>query len=500
MGIIARQSSKKTIISFVGVLIGAISILFIYPNDKETYGLALFLFSMSNLLMIIISLGSHGLIIKYYPVFEKMKRAGFISLILMVVIFCVLLMSGLLYLLKPFFYKLLELLDFRLEQIKDNATAIYLLTILLVFIQIILNQASNFKRIVIPSILFELSYKIALPILILLVFLGRMNKDEFIIYYIIFFALVLLSLIFYLKSIGGLKFEKPAIGKLSKGLRKEMLVYMLFSGLNQIGANIVARIDTIMVATLISLTDTGIYGILLFMANVIDIPVRSINQIAGPVISSSMEHGDRENVSDVYKKSSINALITGLFIFLVMWAVLNNILQLMPKNEELLGYTNVFLFLGFGKLFDMTFSTNTHIIIYSKYYKYNLFFVLFLGGINLVLNYLLIQKYGMVGAAMATAISLVLYNVIKLFFIRIKLKYWPFTIETVKLLLVGMICFVFIYFLPDLMLNWIDLIIKGGIITLVYIALIKILKVNADIIVLLEDWFFKLIRLNKFNK
>ena len=121
MGIIARQSSKKTIISFVGVLIGAISILFIYPNDKETYGLALFLFSMSNLLMIIISLGSHGLIIKYYPVFEKMKRAGFISLILMVVIFCVLLMSGLLYLLKPFFYKLLELLDFRLEQIKDNA-------------------------------------------------------------------------------------------------------------------------------------------------------------------------------------------------------------------------------------------------------------------------------------------------------------------------------------------------------------------------------------------
>ena len=59
MGIIARQSSKKTLVSFIGVFIGAISVLFIYPNDKEIYGLALFLFSMSNLLMVVLSVGQH---------------------------------------------------------------------------------------------------------------------------------------------------------------------------------------------------------------------------------------------------------------------------------------------------------------------------------------------------------------------------------------------------------------------------------------------------------
>jgi O-antigen/teichoic acid export membrane protein len=492
MGIIARQSSKKTIVSFIGVLIGAISILFIYPYDKEIYGLALFLFSSANLLMIFLSAGSLGLIVKYFPVFEKRRIQGFLSFIFLVVGSTMVIASLLLLIAKPLLYQLLDWAAFDVEMIRKFSLPIYVLTVLLVFSYIFINHASNHRRIVVPSILFELTYKIALPILVLAAYLEWLNEEVFIRYYLGFFLLVVLGLLSYLLSLGALKVQKIERKKLSPPLKKEMASFMLFSALNNIGTTIVARVDTIMVATLISLNDTGIYGILLFMANVIDIPVRSINQIAGPVISSSMENMDRENVSRIYKKSSINSIVIGLFIFIFIWGLLPNIFQIMPDGEAMHAYKHVFLFLGLAKLIDMTFSTNTHILIYSRFYRYNLFFVLFLAVFNLVLNYFLIREYGMVGAALSSAISLAAYNVLKLFFIKINLQYWPFTLETLKMLCMAILLYLGVGFLPNVFNAWPDLFLKGFLIVSIYYLLLKLFRIRADIIVQAEDLLLRM--------
>jgi O-antigen/teichoic acid export membrane protein len=498
MGIIARQSSKKTIVSFIGVFIGALSILFVYPREKEIYGLALFLFSSANLLMIFLSAGSLGLVIKYFPVFRRMNISGFNTLIYIIVLVSMLLTSGLLFVFKPAIYALLELGKYDVGLIREHGWSIYLLTLLFILCYLVIYQASNHKRIVVPSIFFELGYKIVLPILIILVFYGLIVQEQFIQLYLLFFALVFMAILFYLAYLKQLRFSRIDLSKLTKKLRREMSVYMLFSGLNRIGSTIVARVDTIMVATLISLNDTGIYGILLFMSNVIDIPVRSINQIAAPVISSSIENNDQENVSSIYKKSSINSLLIGIFIFLLIWGLLPDIFYIMPESEDVSPFRNVFLFLALGKLIDMAFSTNTHILIYSKYFRYNLFFVLFLGTVNVILNYIFILKYGLIGAAVGTAISLVLYNVIKLFFIQVKLNYWPFTVQTLKLAVIAGLFFFAVGFLPSLSPGWGNLLFKGVTITVAFYILIKLFKVDADVIVsgenLLKKFYNKLVK------
>lgn len=482
MGVIARQSSKKTIVSFIGVLIGAISILFIYPYDKEMYGMALFLFSSANLLMIFLSAGSLGLIVKYFPVFEKKKIRGFLTLIFGVVSSTLILSSILLLIAKSFVYHLLDWAAFDVVMIRKFSLPIYLLTIFLVFSYLFINQASNYRRIVVPSLLYELSYKIALPLLVLGAYFEWLNEESFVRYFLLFFLLVMLGLAAYLVSIGAFKLQKVDRRKLERPLKKEMASFMLFSALNTIGTTIVARVDTIMVATLISLNDTGIYGILLFMSNVIDIPVRSINQIAGPVISTSIENEDHANVARIYQKSSINSLVIGLFIFILIWGLLPNIFQVMPDGESMQAFKHVFLFLGLAKLIDMTFSTNTHILIYSKYYRYNLFFVLFLALFNLILNYFLIREMGMVGAALSSAISLATYNVLKLFFIKYTLHYWPFTLQTIKMLIMGIILYLLVGFLPNFFNAWPDLFAQGLMIVLIYYLLLKVFVIKADIL------------------
>ena len=482
MGVIARQSSKRTIVSFAGVFIGALSTLFIYPLDTEIYGLALFLFSAANLLMIAMGMGSHGLVIKYFPIFKKEGIPGFVSLMLAISSATILLTTFLLWLLKQPLAKSLEWLHFDVGMIAQYSDIIYWLAVCMVFIYLLNYHASNYRRIVIPTIIIELTYKVILPVLVLLSVGGWLTQSRFTIVYAGYFAMVLLGIIAYLIHIKGLKLEAFKWAAVRLSLKREMVSYMFYSGLNQAGATIVARIDTIMVATLISLNETGIYGILLFMANVIDIPVRSINQIAGPVLSESLAHNDRQNVLSVYRKSSVNALVAGLYLFILIWALLPDIIAVMPEGEPIYAYQQVFLFLGLGKLVDMAFSTNTHILIYSRYYRYNLLFVLMLGITNLLLNYYLIDAFGAVGAAMATAISLALYNLVKLIFIQYTLRYWPFSLNTLRLVALGIISFFTSILLPSFFMSWIDLLVKGLLITAFYYGLIRLFRIRTELV------------------
>ena len=45
MGIIARQSVKNGIVNYAGVLLGAMSVFFVYSLDDNIYGLAQFIYN-----------------------------------------------------------------------------------------------------------------------------------------------------------------------------------------------------------------------------------------------------------------------------------------------------------------------------------------------------------------------------------------------------------------------------------------------------------------------
>jgi len=78
--------------------------------------------------------------------------------------------------------------------------------------------------------------------------------------------------------------------------------------------------------------------------------------------------------------------------------------------------------------------------------------------------------------------SLILYNIIKLIFIKIKMNYWPFSINTLKLLIMGTILYVIIGFIPDIFMNFLDLFLKGIIILVLYYLSVKVIRLDADVI------------------
>ena len=237
---------------------------------------------------------------------------------------------------------------------------------------------------------------------------------------IAFFAIALIVLMVYLAKLGGIS-RKVDLSFLTSRKLIRIGKYSLYSALGTLGSLLIFRMDAVMITGLLGEVSTGLYFNILVMAAVIDIPSQAIGKIAGPIISKSFNDNNHEEVQSIYIKGSINSLIVGMLIFLGIWFNLDAIISLSSKPEAFFGATQIFLFLGIAKLIDGLTGINTHILLYSRYYKFNLLFLLCLGVLNVFLNLVLIKQFDIAGAAMATLISLTLYNFIKLFFIKFTL-------------------------------------------------------------------------------
>tara|TARA_B110000046_G_C12611408_1_gene240973 strand:- start:119 stop:514 length:396 start_codon:yes stop_codon:yes gene_type:complete len=98
------------------------------------------------------------------------------------------------------------------------------------------------------------------------------------------------------------------------------------------------------------------------------------------------------------------------------------------------------------------------------------------------LNYYLIPKYGIAGAAYATTISLVLFNLIKHSFVLRKFKLTPFTSDYFKLLFISIICFSLNHISPEFQNPYLDGIIRTFSFAILFSVLYIALKVKTELL------------------
>lgn len=497
MGIIQRQGIKNSIISYIGVAIGAFSILFIYAQEeaKEIYGYAIFLTGMSEFLIPFASLGVTTLVVKFFPKFHKETEGdnGFLMLLFGLYLFSFGLFSLLLFLFKDAFLSLIgsSYLDPD-DVLKNNIHIVLPITFFSGMILILMHHCSNHLRIVVPEIIRTLGYKIWLPVIVAATVSAKMSIEMFTWGLVLFFFLAFLFLALYAFYIGTVQVRKPKANLVSEN-KKEMVSYAFFNGLNSIGTQLAFRIDAIMITLLLGYKSTGLYFILLFMASVIEKPASAIIKIASPIISKAWENNDKREIDLIYKKSSINLLIVGIPVFLMIWFGLRDLDLISAGTKNFYEGRNIFLLIGLAKLFDMVTSVNSQIIYYSTKYKYSLLFVLILGISNVVLNYHFITSYGLIGAAMATFVALIMFNVIKLIFINASFNLQPFTSATLKLVLLTIPVLLALYFAPIISNPFLNIIKNGLIVMTLYFPIVYISKVSPDLNLLIGNLYKKVL-------
>ena len=480
MGVIKRQGIKNSLVSYFGVLIGAVNVLFIYPISDatlEAYGLVRFLVDTSFLLMPFVMLGMGSLTVRFYPVFRDDEKShhGFL--------FNLLLGAGagmLLFALSFWLFKnqIIEIFSGK-ALIEKFLFFIIPFTCLIGLIELLTSYISNFHRIVVPAVL-NLFIKIALPTLVLFYYFQKIEIGWVVKGVLFNYFLVAVLFFVYLKHLGQLKL-KPDFGFLKKDLLKEMRSYAGYGILGLLGIMLATRIDTFMVGTMLGELDTGKYGILLFIASVIEIPRIALTKITSPIIADSFKNEDMEHVNELYKKSSLNLLIMGGLLFLFIFTNLTDLFEIMPGGEKFLPYYWVAFSIALAKIVDMATSINNQIIGFSKFFRFNFYAILFMAFFNVVANLIFIPKFEVLGAALATLLSITLYNLVKSFYVFRKFKMHPFTKETIWVVVLSIVTFAIATFVPSFGNLYLEIIARSILVLSIFGGAVFYFKLSPDI-------------------
>jgi len=327
MGVIQRQGLKHTIVSYFGVVIGLFSTIFIYPKVPELYGLFKVIIDATTLSVSFFSLGLSTHAVKFFPVFKNPKNGhhGFLGFLLIGSFIGFVFFLVCLPLIRYFLLDVLLKESASIELLTEFFYYLIPMVFLFTFNAIFYKYVSNFNRVVIPNI-FELFIKITVPVLSLL-FLGNLISTQFFVLGVILnYVLVFIGFLVYTKSLGQL-FFKLNLNFIQPPLQKEIKKFSLFGLLNALGSQLAFKIDTLMVAGMINVTSSGVYGIALVITEVISKPAKGIIAISSPIISASWKANDLDNIKMIYQKSSTVLLIIGLYVFLGIWGSINDLIR-----------------------------------------------------------------------------------------------------------------------------------------------------------------------------
>jgi O-antigen/teichoic acid export membrane protein len=236
-----------------------------------------------------------------------------------------------------------------------------------------------------------------------------------------------------------------------------------------------------MVTGLAGLSQTGVYTTAFYIGLVIEMPRRAISQISIPIISSALRKNDHTTVGKHYRKVSINQLIIGTLLYLGIVVNLENIYALVPNNQEFISGMPVVIIIGMAKLIDMAFSQNSEILMLSKHYRFNVVTVMILGFFTIILNYLLIPSYGITGAAVASLVALLLFNLTKFGFIWVKFGFQPFSGATLIVIAIGALSYFISSGIPYIYSTIPDILVRSIAVTALFLGPVLLLRISKDI-------------------
>lgn len=477
-----KQAFWFTAINYLGIAIGVLSTIFIYPNDKDFLGKVGFVDSIAQMLFPILVFGGAQALIHFYPNLSeenktKLFKYGIITIIsIAVVVLCAL-----------FFCQ------FAIKWDKYNYLFFaFPLALVLAFIELFKRQSANLQKIAVPTFYEKIIPKIALPIVFVLVLAHFFTEDIGIIVFIGFYFLLLILIAQYLFRYFSIKGSWQLQSLFQSISKKEYYNYCFYSFLGSFGSFLAFRIDGFMIPLFLEFDDNGAYRIAVNLASALAIPATGLFTIYAPQVSAWIKNQEFEVLKMKYIETSKLLFFVGALVFGCVIVGIESFFSLLPTADKLIASIPVIYILGANVLFNMATGFNSEIISYSKYYRFNIVAVLILVVLNISLNYFFLTQtdLGISGVAIASLISMSLFNTSKLIFIYQKFRMYPFDLSYFKLISIVFLVVFGVYIIPQNSNLWIDLLIKINLLVIVILLLVYQLK----LLPILNFWVSKIFK------
>ena len=488
MGIVINQSIKNTIITYIGFAIGAVNTLYMYVQflGDTYYGLVGYILSSANILMPLMAFGVHNTLIKYFNDYKTEKeKAEFLTFLLFLPLLLILPFSLIAYF---GYHQIATLLSKENPIVYDYIWQIPVIGLSMGYFEIFYAWVKVHMQSVLGNFIKEVVLRILISISLFAVYFNWITPVQFVYTLMGIYLLLMVVMKWF-----AYKVRFPSFSFVLPTNTKAIIIYSLFIILTGGIANLFLEIDKFMLNSYVKIENIAYYSVAIFIATVIAVPSRAMHQITYPITAKLMSENKYEDLNGLYKKTSITLQIIGGLIFIGILANINQLYLLLPKEYS--GGIFVVFTIGLSKYFDLLLGNNNAIIFNSKYYKTVLFLGVLLILVTVGLNMIFIPLYGLKGTAFATLLSITLYSLSKLLFVVLKMKLFPFSVNTVKSFGILVASFLLFYFWDFGFHPIISIVLKSTLITIFYLGLSFYFKLSVDINSMINKLFQKLLKM-----
>ncbi|MDC9723219.1 MAG: oligosaccharide flippase family protein [Urechidicola sp.] len=475
MGIVLKQSFRNTIILIVGFGIGGVNTLFLYTHflEESYYGLIIFILSTANILMPLMVFGMQHSVIKYFSSYkEKQDRDSLLtwSLILPLLIILPLGFFGTIA-----YETIASWISKENELIKDYTVLIFLCAIFMGYFEVFYAWTKVQMNSVFGNFIREIFARACASVLLFAVLLKWISPEQF---------MYAMTAVYFLRmlimKIYAFWIYFPKITLKRPDNFKEILRYSLYLILAGSAGTILLEIDKFMIPQLENIAEVAYYSVGIYIASVVAIPSRAMHQITYPITAKDLNDGNLEGVEKLYKQSSINLLIAGGLLFLIINLNIVDMYRIIDKPQYAVGVWIV-LMISVSELYKLALGTNGAILTNSKYYKMFFYFSIGMAFCVIVLNRYLIDLIGINGAALATLITILLFSTIKIIYIQSKLKMQPFSAKTGLILGLIVLLGSTFYFVNFSFHPIVNILLKSTLISIIYGIIVIRMKLSSDV-------------------
>ena len=422
MGVIAKQSIRGTIVTYLGIAVGIVTTFFVLTRflTTEEIGLARVLIDAATLFIGLAQLGTNASIIRFFPYFKEKdsdEDHGFFFWALVVPFVGFLILAIVFWACRV---PLCAWFGDKSSLFVDHYYFVLPLAFFMLYQAICESTCNVLMRIVVPRGVRELWVRVGLLAIYLLKAYNVISIDGLVIGICVNYAIAAIINLCYFFSLKKINLRPDwSFLRANKSLVRRYLTYTGFLIISAVTSVLAPTLSSFFVTAKMGLDSTGIFAIATYIAVMVSVPNRSVAAIASPQLALAIKEQNIDECSFLVRQVTRNMLLVGGLILLTMWVNIDLIFHILPNGATFATAKYIVLILGVSQLIMATFSICLNTLNYSRFYAFSLLLSLILTVSALLLNNYLIPIFGMEGAAASNLLSYGLYYLLGIAFVTL---------------------------------------------------------------------------------
>lgn len=221
------------------------------------------------------------------------------------------------------------------------------------------------------------------------------------------------------------------------GLGKQLISFSIPLGLSSIFATIISDIDTVLLSYFTETGVVGDYGVIYPLAQLVSVSLTATGFIVMPILSEFHAEDRNEELGRLYQVGTKWIFILSFPPFIIL-SFFPTISIAMTFGWEYVEGARALQILTIGTFLSALLGLNSNVLSSIGETKYIAGAQAGAAVLNVILNILLIPRYGIEGAATATLVSAIVLNAIVSFRVYTELEVHPFSSGLIRLAIIVM--------------------------------------------------------------